>query len=126
MIHKSFKTQKTHQNIYLTECGKRNELIYGQPQDQQKQDIKCKDCAGRIFYKVRQKQPLQYEARWAAQGGNCIFLDMAENFSRFNIWELFYKILNNWIRLWKKNNDVQKKPIFFHLLFIWFQINFIY
>ena len=39
-------------------CGKKNELAPGA------QEIKCKSCSGRIFYKVRQREPIQYEARW--------------------------------------------------------------
>eukprot|EP00356_Strombidium_inclinatum_P002266 CAMPEP_0170481458 /NCGR_PEP_ID=MMETSP0208-20121228/1899_1 /TAXON_ID=197538 /ORGANISM="Strombidium inclinatum, Strain S3" /LENGTH=68 /DNA_ID=CAMNT_0010754167 /DNA_START=1 /DNA_END=207 /DNA_ORIENTATION=+ len=39
------------------QCGKKNELAPGAA------EIKCKHCLGRIFYKVRQRQPLQYEAR---------------------------------------------------------------
>ena len=40
------------------ECGKTNELPAGQATE-----IKCKFCSGRIFYKVRERQALQYEAR---------------------------------------------------------------
>jgi LSD1 subclass zinc finger protein len=40
------------------ECGKLNELLPGSTAE-----IKCKSCSGRIFYKVRERQALQYEAR---------------------------------------------------------------
>jgi len=40
-----------------TACGKKNELAPGA------QEIKCKTCSGRIFYKVRAREPIQYEAR---------------------------------------------------------------
>lgn len=46
---------------FKLECGMRNELVIGDQFDTQ--EIKCKSCSGRIFYKVRQRKPLQYEAR---------------------------------------------------------------
>lgn len=37
--------------LLFIECGKKNELVVGAEFD--KQEIKCKNCTGRIFYKVR-------------------------------------------------------------------------
>lgn len=59
----------------ILECGKTSEF---KPDD----NLICKDCNGRIFYKKRTRQPVQFEARWFQ---NIEFINDIKKDSVFNL-----------------------------------------